>query len=166
MKSIRELLANPKLKYGGYASLVTLAVIIGIIVLNVVVDQFDVQVDMTDYGVYTLSEQTRDILDELNEDVTIYVLASRNAEPAQIMEALARYEQASPRIRVQTIDAEKNPGFAAQYDPEGEGLRNGSLVVVTEDNFLFDLNADGQITTVDASKVKSRFQHILASCPP
>ncbi len=143
MKSIKNLLANPKLRYGGYASLITFAVIVAVIIINLLLAQAEVQVDLTDNNVYTLSDQTREILDELDEDVTIYVLARRNEEPVQIMEALDRYAQASPRVRVETVDADRNPGFVAQYDPEGEGLGNGSIVVATEDNYrtisLYDL---------------------------
>ena len=131
MNTIKNLLKNPKLRYGGYASLITFAVIVAVIVLNLLLAQLELQVDLTDNDVYTLSEQSREILDELDEDVTIYVLARRNEEPVQIMEALERYAQASPRVRIETVDADRNPGFVAQYDPEGEGLGNGSIIVAT-----------------------------------
>ena len=135
MNSLKNLLNNPKLRYGGYASLITFAVVVAVIVVNLLVAQLNLQIDMTDNNVYTLSEQTRGILADLDEEVTIYVLARRNEEPAQIMEALGRYEQASPWIRIETVDADANPGFVAQYDPEGEGLGNGSVIVATEDSF-------------------------------
>ncbi len=141
MKSLREskgltaLLKNPKLRYGGYASLITFAVVVGVIIINLLVAQLDLQIDMTENDVYTLSEQTRGVLDDLDEEVTIYVLARRNEEPHQIMEALGRYEQASPWVRIETVDADANPGFVARYDPEGEGLGNGSVIVATEDNY-------------------------------
>ncbi|MCK4515127.1 MAG: GldG family protein [Spirochaetaceae bacterium] len=135
MNSLKNLLNNPKLRYGGYASLITFAVVVAVIVVNLLVAQLNLQIDMTDNNVYTLSEQTRGILADLDEEVTIYVLARRNEEPAQIMEALGRYEQASPWIRIETVDADANPGFVAQYDPEGEGLGNGSVIVATEDNY-------------------------------
>jgi hypothetical protein len=130
-----NIMKNPKLRYGGYASLITFAVVVVVIIVNVLLSQLDAQLDLTQNDVYTLSEQSRDILDELDEDVTIYVLARRNEEPVQIMEALRRYEQASGRIRIETVDADRNPGFVAQYDPDGEGLGNGSVIVATEDNY-------------------------------
>ena len=128
---IKSFLNNPKIKYGGYATIFTFAVIAGILVLNLLVGQLGWQIDMTDRGVYTLSQQTRDIISELDQDVTIYVLARRNEEDPRIMEALNRYAQASNRIRLETVDAEQNPAFVARFDPEGEGLRNGSVIVAS-----------------------------------
>ncbi len=133
--NIKAFLKNPKIKYGGYATIVTFAVIAAILVFNVLVDQLGWQIDMTDRGVYTLSQQTLDVISELNEDVTIYVLARRNEEDQRIMEALDRYAQASNRIRVQTVDAEQNPAFVARFDPDGLGLRNGSVIVARGDTF-------------------------------
>ncbi|MEE8441893.1 MAG: GldG family protein [Spirochaetia bacterium] len=135
LEGLKALLKNPKLRYGGYASLITFAAVVAVIVVNLLVAQLDLQIDMTDNDVYTLSEQTRGILAELDEEVTIYVLARRNEEPAQIMEALGRYEKASPWVGIETIDADTNPGFVARYDPEGEGLGNGSIIIATEDNY-------------------------------
>ena len=133
--NIKTMLTNPKVKYGGYASIITFAVIAAVLLLNLLVGQLGWQIDMTDRGVYTLSQQTRDILSEVRGDVTIYVLARRNQEDPRIMEALQRYAQASPRIRIETVDAETSPGFVARYDPEGSGLANGSVIVASAERF-------------------------------
>ena len=135
MSTIKDLLTNSKVKYGGYAAIITFAIVAAVVVLNLLIQQLGWQIDMTDNSVYTLSDQTRDILDELEEDVTIYVLARRNEEDPQIMEALDRYDQASNRISIETVDAEQDPAFVAQYDPEGEGLRNGSVIVATGNSY-------------------------------
>ena len=135
MNSLKNLLKNPKLRHGGYASLITFAVVVAVIIVNLLVAQLDLQIDMTDNDVYTLSGQSRAVLAELDEEVTIYMLSRRNEEPAQIMEALRRYERASSWVRIETIDADVNPGFVARYDPEGEGLGNGSIIVATESVF-------------------------------
>ncbi|MFO8192240.1 MAG: Gldg family protein [Bacillota bacterium] len=142
MNKWKEILTNPKVKYGGYASIVTFVIIVAVLVLNVLIQQLGWQIDMTDSSVYTLSQQTRDILDELDEDVTLYVLAERNQEDPRIMEALDRYAQASRRIRIETVDAEQNPAFVSRFDPEGEGLRNGSVIVASDDNFRAIRNFD------------------------
>ncbi len=169
MNSLKSLLNNPKLRYGGYASLITFAVVVAVIIVNLLVAQLNLQIDMTDNNVYTLSEQTRGVLADLDEEVTIYVLARRNEEPAQIMEALGRYEQASPWVRIETVDADANPGFVAQYDPEGEGLGNGSVIVATEDNYrpisILDLysidNRNPQAPTIMGLNVERRVTNAL-----
>lgn len=131
----QKLLMNPKVRYGGYAGVITLAAIIVILILNLVIQQFGWQIDLTDRGVYTLSDQTTAIIDELDDEVTIYLLASRNETDDQILEALRRYEAATPLIRIEIVDAETNPAFVEQYDPEGDGLRNGSVIVASGDKF-------------------------------
>ncbi|TFH03635.1 MAG: hypothetical protein E4H09_04905, partial [Spirochaetales bacterium] len=92
MKNLKSILSNPKVKYGGFSSIVTFVVIAGILILNLLVQQLGWQIDMTDHGVYTLGQQSISILSELDEDVTIYVLASRNETDPRIMEALDRYD--------------------------------------------------------------------------
>jgi ABC-2 type transport system permease protein len=140
--NLKEILTNPKVKYGGYAAVITFVIVVAVLVLNLLVQQLGWQLDMTKRGVYTLSPQTREILDELDEDVTIYVLAQRDQEDPRIMEALDRYRQASSRISLETVDAEQNPAFVARFDPEGEGLRNGSVIVASEDNYRSIQNFD------------------------
>ena len=115
--------------------MITFAIIAAALVLNVLVQQLGWHIDMTDSSVYTLSDQTLNVLDELDEDVTMYLLADRNREDPRIMEILDRYARASNRIRVETIDAEQNPGFAQRFATDEAGLRNGSLIVASEDNF-------------------------------
>ena len=137
--NVKELLLgslrSKGVKYGGYASLITFAVIVGLIVVNLIVQQFEVQADLTENSIYTLSDQTLGIIDDLGQDVNIWITASRrNADP-QLVEALQVYGTASPRISVETIDVDTNPGFAEQYDPDGEGLRNGTIVVAGDENF-------------------------------
>jgi len=132
---LSDLFRNPKVKYGGYASLITFAAVVVVIIVNVLIAQLGLQLDMTEHGVYTLSDQTKSVIDSLDRDVTITVLTRRNQEPVQIMEALDRYAQASSRIRVETLDADTNPGFVAQYDPDGQGLGNGSVIVATDRDY-------------------------------
>jgi ABC-2 type transport system permease protein len=135
MKNLKEQLQNSKMKYGGYAAVITFVITVGVIVVNLVIQQLGWQLDLTDNRVYTLSRQTQDILRELEEDVTLYYLSARNQENDQIIEALDLYAQASNRVTIETVDPETNPAFAAQYDPQGQGLRNGSVIVATDDQF-------------------------------
>ncbi|MFP4378351.1 MAG: GldG family protein [Spirochaetales bacterium] len=135
MKKLREQMQNSKLKYGGYSAIVTFVIVVGIIILNLLIQQLGWQLDLTERNVYTLSQQTREILDELEEDVTIYYLARQNEEDPQIMEAIDRYARLSNRVRIEVVDAERNPAFVSRYDPEGQGLRNGSVIVTSGDKY-------------------------------
>jgi ABC-type uncharacterized transport system involved in gliding motility auxiliary subunit len=65
--------------------------------------------DWTEQRLFTLSEKTTNLLGELSQDIEVVVLLSP-AEPLYpaVTELLAAYEEASPRISVREIDAERN----------------------------------------------------------
>ena len=135
MNAIKRLLSNPKIKYGGYAAILTFGVVAAVLVLNLFVGQLGWQVDMTEGEVFTLSDSTQEILDEIEKPVTIYLLATRNNVDDLIMEALELYDQASPMVTLEVIDPDTDPAFATRYDPEGAGLSAGMVVVASETNY-------------------------------
>ena len=134
--------SNRKLRFGGYATLLTLLVIAALIGLNLLVDQIPLRLDLTRNKVYSLSEQTLGVLLGLKSEVTISHLLKSGSEDPQIREVLRRYDISSPRILLDTIDPERNPGWARQHDPAGAGLREGTLVVASADRFKVIERAD------------------------
>jgi ABC-type uncharacterized transport system involved in gliding motility auxiliary subunit len=66
--------------------------------------------DWTSSSVYSLSEKTRNIVDDLAEDVQVVVFMTP-ATPLyeQTRELLARYEAISGRVRVELIDPDRDP---------------------------------------------------------
>lgn len=128
--TLRNLMQTRGVRYGGYASLITLAVVVGIIVVNLIVGQLGVQADLTSSSLYTLSDQTKNVLKKLKEDVTIYALYPHGGEQKEVMEGLQRYSAASSHVKIDVVDPEQNPGFVKKYDKSGNGIPNGSLIVV------------------------------------
>ena len=131
-----------RLKYGGYAGITTFVVIVAAVVLNLLAQQIGWQIDLTDTAVFTLSPQTRATVDGLTDDVTIYILASRQPVNAQVMEVLDRYARSSNRIRLETVDPEQSPGIVARFDPDGRGIETGSVIVATQQAFRAIRRAD------------------------
>ena len=64
--------SQKKVRYGGYATLVSLIAVAGLVLVNLVVDQLDVEFDLTESGIYSLSEQSKQVADGIQEPVTIY----------------------------------------------------------------------------------------------
>ncbi len=122
-------------KYGGYAAIITFVVIVGVVVVNLIVGQVNAEVDLTRRSLFTLSDQSINVIETVEQDVVIYVLAGRGQEPTEILAILRQYSQRSPRISLEVIDAEANPGLISTYDPENEGIANGSVIVAGEENF-------------------------------
>lgn len=77
---------DPLIKYGGYASIMTAIVVVAVIVLNLVVSSFDVKFDLTKNGLYTLSEDTVSLVENLNQDVNIYSLYAEGQEITMVTE--------------------------------------------------------------------------------
>lgn len=135
VKSIRTSFRTQKFKYGGYAAMITAAVIAILIVLNLLVGQIPAKVDLTHNRLYSLSKPTIDMLKKLNKDVTIYALFQSGNENPVISEFIQKYAEKSSHVRIKYIDPYKNPGFVKKYDTSGNGIDEGSLIVESGSKF-------------------------------
>ena len=136
IKNIRESFKTRQVKYGGYATLITLAVIVGLILLNLLAGQLKtLQVDLTESKLFSLSEQTIQVLDQVNTPVVFYGLWRPGMENQNVMPVINLYLSKNRNIRLDVIDPEKNPGFVMRYDKERKGIPWGSLIVEGDKGF-------------------------------
>ena len=127
--NIRQSFHSKKFKYGGYATLLAAIVIAAVIVVNLVVDMIPLRFDLSRNKLYTLSEQTSDIVKGLEDDVTIYYVGEQSSVNSAIEEIVQRYVNGSGHIRTGTIDPARDPLTAQKYTKSGESLSSGSIVV-------------------------------------
>ncbi len=85
------------------------------------------QVDVTEEGLYQIGEQTETVLDSLTEDVTIYVLNSRDKVDSIIDRMLNKYAEKSNHIKLEYKDPSLYPDFVAKYTDEQP--QSDSLIV-------------------------------------
>ena len=124
-----------KMRAGGYATMVAALTIAVAVAANLMVSNLPASMtkwDMTENGVYTLSEQSEEVAAGLDKEVTIYHIAQKGAEDSILVKFLDQYSALSPNIKVETIDPDVYPNFASQYTQEQ--LYNNSLIVVCGDN--------------------------------
>ena len=124
-----------KMRAGGYATMVAALTIAVAVAANLMVSNLPASMtkwDMTENGVYTLSEQSEEVAARLDKEVTIYHIAQKGAEDSILVKFLDQYSALSPNIKVKTIDPDVYPNFASQYTQEQ--LYNNSLIVVCGDN--------------------------------
>lgn len=131
------------LKFGAYSSgLVVLGIAITVFV-NMVVGNLPEnmkKIDVTTEKLYSLTEQTKDFLGTLQEDVTIYVLANEKSMDTLVVQTLERYTGLSKHIKVEYVDPAVSPKFYTQYTDSS--VSSGSLIVVGEKrNKVIDYNA-------------------------
>lgn len=114
---------NNQLVFKLTGTLFTALVVVLVIVLNWgfsrLGERFGLKVDMTRGEVFTLSEETRQVVDTLSDDVTIYYATNTanraNSRYMQYSEILMVFDKASDHIRVQEVNIDKEPGFARTY---------------------------------------------------
>jgi ABC-type uncharacterized transport system involved in gliding motility auxiliary subunit len=83
--------------------------------------KYHARFDWTETNIYTLSETTEQVLDELDDDIRVTVFitpGSRLYEPTR--ELLSRYEAESDRLAVRWLDPERNPVEAQNLIEEYE----------------------------------------------
>ena len=133
--SIKESFNTKQVKYGGFAALITLAVIAGLILVNLLAGQFQLQVDMTSGRLFSLSEQSLQVLENIKTPVKFYGLWRPGEESRDVMTVINLYLAKNRNIGFEAIDPDRNPGFVIRYDKEKKGITRGSLIVEGEKGF-------------------------------
>jgi len=135
LTNIKDSFKTKQVRYGGYAALLTLAVIVGLILLNLTIGQFSPQIDLTENRLFTLSEQTLQLLDRIDTPVQFFGLWRPGEEDMNVMNVINLYLARNRNISLEVIDPDRNPGFVMRYDRERRGIHRGSLIVEGERAF-------------------------------
>lgn len=125
-------ISKKHLKNGSYSMMMTVIFIAAIIVINLIVGEIPSKysrIDISDQKLYSIGDQTKAMLEELEKDVTIYQIAQSGSEDEAIANLLQRYEDESKHIKVEHKDPVVNPKFVSQYT--NEDLVSNSLIVVS-----------------------------------
>lgn len=85
-------------------------------------------IDVTTSKLYSLTEDTKNYLDSLEEDITVYVIGKESAVDEIVSKMVNNYDEASKHISVEYVDTESNPTFVSNYTDAD--LSTGSLIVV------------------------------------
>ncbi|MEE2637672.1 MAG: GldG family protein [Acidobacteriota bacterium] len=107
-------------RYGALASTGILLVLVIVVALNYVLARQNQRWDLTAAQQYSLSEQTRRVLDSLSAPVRILVFA-REPEFPRYQDRLDEYAYQSSQVRVEYIDADRQPMLARQYEIQTYG---------------------------------------------
>lgn len=118
------------IRHGSYSLVWTTAVIAVIIVINLIVGELPSRFtskDMTENGYYTLSDQSKELLKTVSEDVTIYELTNDGSLDSMVDNLLEQYASYSGHVKIVEKDVVKFPTFSSNYTDET--LNAGSLIV-------------------------------------
>jgi ABC-type uncharacterized transport system involved in gliding motility auxiliary subunit len=106
-----ELLKTRQTKFATYIAIYVLIIVAAVVIANVLADRYNKSYDGTSNKRYSLSDQTKKIVRELNQDVTIqYFNQSTRFEEGK--DLLDQYQALSSKIHVEYIDPDKKPDVA------------------------------------------------------
>lgn len=86
------------------------------------------KIDVSQNKLYTIGEQTEEIVKNLTEDVTLYLMAESDSVDDTVKEMLDRYGDLSSHVKVEVKDPVLYPNFASRYT-EDEVSANSIIVV-------------------------------------
>lgn len=120
------------LSFGAYSTgSIALAVAV-VVVINIVLGEMPTSwtsLDVTSQKLYSLTDQTKEFVEGMKEDVTIYVIASESSQDETLRQTLQRYDELSDHIDVEYVDPNVNPRFYMQYT---DSISMNSLIVVSD----------------------------------
>ena len=120
------------LRHGSYVSILTILVIAVVVAVNLVVGQLPsgiTQIDASSRQLYTIGEDTENLVKSLEQDVTLYYVVTAGNENEYVSRMLERYEDLSSHLTVEKVDPELHPTFTSQYTDEE--VSDNSIIVVS-----------------------------------
>lgn len=140
-KKLTEI-SKKHIKNGSYAMVMSVIFIAVVIVINMIVSTIPSkysEIDVSSQKLYSIGDETKKMLKDLDKDVTIYQIAQSGSEDEKITNLLKKYEDESKHIKVEQKDPVVNPKFVSEYT--SDNLSSNSLIVVCGDrNKVIDYN--------------------------
>ena len=127
---------NKNLKYGGYATIITVIAVIILVVVNLLFESLHLTIDLTREELYTVSSEAMDILNELDQDVDIYGFYATGDDEgtysSMVVNFLEMYENLSDHLKFEIKDPVGDPAFANQFlQGPNETITSGNVVVTS-----------------------------------
>jgi len=110
-------------KYAAYATTYIIVIVAVLVVANFLANRYNKSLDATSNKRFTLSDQTKKVVGETKQDITIQYFDRPSGMQAG-KDLLDRYANLSPKVHVQYVDLLKQPQLAraANVSREGEAI--------------------------------------------
>lgn len=138
------------LKGGSYSLVLTgivLAILIVVNILASVLPSTWTQLDISSTKLYSITSNTKVVVNALEKDVTIYWVVQSDKEDDVIENQLEKYESLSEHIEVVKKNPDVYPTFTKQYT--SETVPNNSLIVECGDSSRYISYEDIYLTEAD-----------------
>ena len=138
------------MKGGSYSLVMTAVVLAILIVANIFVSTMPTTMtkyDISSSKLYSITSNTKVVVNNLQQDVTIYWVVQADAEDEIIENLLGKYESLSSHIDVVKKNPDVFPTFTEQYTDEE--VPNNSIIVESGDRYRYISNNDIYETELD-----------------
>ena len=122
------------LRNGSYSTLLIVIFVAIVVVINMIVGKLPskyTQIDISDQQLYSIGDETKIVLNNLDKDVTIYQIAQSGSEDETISNLLQKYADESKHVKVELKDPVVSPKFVSEYT--SDQVSSNSLIVVCGD---------------------------------
>ncbi|MFW6137549.1 MAG: Gldg family protein, partial [Spirochaetota bacterium] len=120
-KEIAGKVSRRKLRYGTNSILITIFVLALVVIAYLVVMEHNKRFDLTSMQKFSLSSQTKTVLQKLEGEVHAYAFYGKNQSPASIVELFKQYKYNYKDFEYSVIDPDLNPGKVEEYGVEEYG---------------------------------------------
>ena len=125
-----------KLRQQWTQNLFLVFLVIGIIIIvNLFMKHLNYSIDMTETKVFSLSQQSEQVLSSLDEEIKLILLHKSGANESTITRILKEYDKASDRVSVTYVDPELHPNIVQKYQEGDSILSHGSIIVEKGDKY-------------------------------
>ncbi len=159
-RSVTGFFSKRSSKLGTNTTVLVIAVLAILVFLNYLGFRHHKTFDLTSQKLYTLSDQTKKIVNPLRSDVQIYMFARSSGPEGQQVQSMkdemGLYESQNHHVHFTVVDPQENPGLAKQYDISRMGevvVVNGSHVQHLQDTTEGDITS--AILKVTSTTVKT-----------
>jgi ABC-2 type transport system permease protein len=113
--------------YSASVCILALVLVIGVNLLTSQLPVDAVKLDTTSMGLHTLSDSTKEVVENIDEDIDIYLICQAGNENETILTMLERYADLSNHINFTTVDPAVNPDFVKNFTEES--VANNTIIV-------------------------------------
>ena len=138
MDKIKRLFKTKGTKHGAYSVGVTAAVVAIVVVLNLIVGQLPEKyrsIDVSNTKIYEISDTSKTLLKNLDQKITMKVLANEEEADERIRTFLSKYSGLSKNISLEWIDPVLHPSVLEEND-------------ASENTIIVSCEETGKTTTV------------------
>lgn len=131
---------------------IVIALVLGAnFLMNLLESRFNLRADLSQYQVYSLTQESQNVLDSLSQPVMVYSLYTPSSEDSLTKELLNKYDAYSPKIKYENVDPMKNPAFAQAFDPDKSGIAVNSIIVTDEARKRYKVITQNQLYIIDGN---------------